>query len=553
MSNSENQKSTSDGHIDESMDNSSMCSDQGYVNDLNPNGPKQGQPNSTGFTTTSDRLLRSSMKAIEGSNMDSIEHSTLKTINKKATKRVALTAKSPSPPKSTKNEIRNGKTNVSLANAPVTNKHHFRQQLTEPIALQNRFSLLNNQNEEPISPLAPEANKSEKAMKIKKKPPPPPITVTSKAAPLQIKAMASQISANFHIRQLATCTKVFMSTEEDREKMMQCLNKSEVQYYTHAARTEGRINVVLDGLPPGLAEDIVHELTEKYGTQPLEVRQFPDRENRFAQRTRYGVDFNKTKTDLRTLQATVKVLYYHQVKWSAAARRTKGHTQCKKCAMIGHGGNNCHRAPVCIVCAANHTMADCPMLLQGENTECVKMSPCCINCVSNGLNGDHCNHRADDDACPSKSAYAEAIQRQRENKSKKTNNKASPRGQNDLDPANNVAWPNLRINQHNSFHSQQKASAETISPHFASQANPNNIRTPVFDRQSYSDALNRPTEPAFQQQQFNTPNAEAVDDTPLPFGQLMAALAAVFSRLSHCRTRSDQLQVVSDFMLQCIP
>ena len=108
------------------------------------------------------------------------------------------------------------------------------------------------------------------------------------------------------------------------------------------------------------------------------------------------------------------------VKWSKYKPRAKNVTQCRKCAMYGHGTQNCFRKQTCSLCASiSHSQQNCPLNNLSKDSAPVYK---CAYCVSKNLQA--VNHRANDINCPGRKAYIDArenaSQRHRSNVNKST-------------------------------------------------------------------------------------------------------------------------------------
>ena len=99
---------------------------------------------------------------------------------------------------------------------------------------------------------------------------------------------------------------------------------------------------------------------------------------RVSQVVRQGLRTHKDKVTIGF--STCKVYDQYHVK------------RCNKCQQFGHYYKNCPdtNAQVCAKCSGNHSTRDC-------NSDNIK----CVNCVKAEVPNEQCNHRADDQKCPS--------------------------------------------------------------------------------------------------------------------------------------------------------
>ena len=63
--------------------------------------------------------------------------------------------------------------------------------------------------------------------------------------------------------------------------------------------------------------------------------------------------------------------------------------RCNKCQSYGHYYKDCQSTPICAKCSGPHSTRDC-------SEHIIK----CTNCMKEELPVDQCNHRADDEKCP---------------------------------------------------------------------------------------------------------------------------------------------------------
>lgn len=115
----------------------------------------------------------------------------------------------------------------------------------------------------------------------------------------------------------------------------------------------------------------------------------------------YLVQFTTRDISLNLLRK-IRAIDHIIVTWKPFKPRYKGPTQCNKCAMFGHGAQNCHRSEACLICASSsHVAANCHYNESNKEAFVFK----CFNCVSRNL--PNTNHRANDPKCPCRSNYIE--------------------------------------------------------------------------------------------------------------------------------------------------
>lgn len=341
---------------------------------------------------------------------------------------------------------------------------------TEPLfRTQNRFSALQQQDLEMEEDWYEESqqvpgkpNTSASKSKVIK---PPPIKITDdKLNTANIKKYVTDIGITaFQTKGISIGIKVDLDKNEDHAKLIEKLKTDKLAFFTHSAQDQKLFKVVLSGLPRIDTDVIIAEL-KQYNIITSSVSELSTK-NVNPNHCPYLVQLPKNDITLGQLRK-IRAIDHIVVDWKAFRPRNKGPTQCKKCAMLGHGAQNCHRKEACLVCASTeHVVDNCPF--KEETNEAFAFK--CFNCASKNL--ANTKHRANDPRCPSRIEYLEI-----RNKINHRNTvKNSRLNQNDRFNINQENFPNLSRN--NGF----AASTQSIGPTYAER-----LKTPPGNADLYS-------------------------------------------------------------------
>lgn len=407
---------------------------------------------------------------------------------------------------------------------------------TNPLSTQNRFALLpevdsTKTNTVPTSPtksmrIEPNSNADKQSPKVnggsepnsqQKKEHLPPITITQAFGTADANKMRDH--GAFEIRRAGNSTKIYTSTTKDFGALTEYCKEAQIPFFTHQLRTTGKLSVVLKGIEGYTPKEILDELKLK-GVPPIEVRAIPTK----SANSLFGVDFNKAETSLAKLNANLSRLLYHRVVWETSRKRNSGPTICRNCAMFGHGMQSCHRPSVCIYCAQNHSISDCPNVI--ADTEERQKSMCCINCQSRGLKFD--DHAANHAQCPVRTLFIQS----KDSKSKPTPSKRPPANVFRSSVRNNtVSWPKLPTPKTNRLTSN--------SPSASSSSKKPSLGT-SFDSAAYANATRRPHESV-----TNANDLFSID-------QVVEITFEAINALQKCNNRYDQLRVIAQLLQKCL-
>lgn len=224
----------------------------------------------------------------------------------------------------------------------------------------------------------------------------PPIIVTDKQHDMN-KILVDIGIVKFNLKLISIGTKIFMENNDDVTKAVTYLKENNVDFFSHASKNQKICKVVLSGLPEVPIETIKSEL-EVLNVHSTQINLMSSR-NPNPHRALYLVHLTENIT-FHDVQK-IKVIYHTMVSWAKYRPRFQGPTQCRNCSMYGHGTQNCHRKPVCTLCAStSHNQSTCPLKTLDKTTTPVYKCSYCAN-----LKLQSVNHRASDPECPGRQAY----------------------------------------------------------------------------------------------------------------------------------------------------
>lgn len=343
------------------------------------------------------------------------------------------------------------------------------------ISTQNRFSALqqhdtdmNDWNEED-RPNTSNANASKN--KIMK---PPPIKITDNRLNIvNIKNYIVELGiTSFQTKGTSIGIKIDLDKKEDHATLSDKLKADNFAFFTHSAPDQKSFKVVLSGLPKIDTKIIIDEL-KRFNINASSVSELTAK-NANANHCLYLVQLPKSDVTLGQLRK-IRSIDHVIVDWKAFRPRNKGPTQCNRCAMLGHGAQNCHRKEACLICASsNHIAANCPF--KEETSEAFVYK--CFNCASKNL--ANTKHRANDPNCPSRAEYLEIRNKINHRNTIKANRQNQNFNEFNLNQNN---FPQL--NKNTNF----AASNQSIGPTYADRLKTSSPNVDLYSMEDLSEIL----------------------------------------------------------------
>lgn len=262
------------------------------------------------------------------------------------------------------------------------------------------------------------------------------------------------------------------------------------------------------------------------------------------------------------------------VRWAYYKNLTTSITQCRNCFKFNHNAYECHMTPVCMLCAKQHKVEDCPHMIEklAKNFKSVPEHLLrCINCQG--------NHTAIYQNCPARIKFL----------SKKQSTEA-PRGipakpqqyiaappppsnswqHNPAPPPTMISWqtdqqlfPSLPQSQRRS-RSATRTQLQT-RPQIAEQSGPHN--QPTAQQASAVDAgLHSHSHQTTENRGQYKPNYQTNDKTPNNFDnpnanlnncfsaqELMGIFQEMLRTIATCRNKQEQLNALLTIAIKYMP
>lgn len=379
---------------------------------------------------------------------------------------------------------------------------------TDEIETSNLYdSLADNDTGDDFPPLAKKKKPSSrpkpmrsairKAMALK---PPPLIIKNVSVADIDKLISTTPVSKNNVQKKLTQHgIKLFASTNDDFNVLKKALEeqKNSIHFFTYATEEERMLKFVLYGLPDMATDEIQTALEEKQ-VKPIMVKKMQLKTTRYQGQANYVVYYLKKSGMKIQDMLPIRGLLGYVVKWAYFSVKTNSITQCSNCQEFGHGSKHCFMPFKCMKCSGAHESSKCP--LNSPDTKRIPDDQ--LKCVLCG--GGHSARYKD---CPKRLSFMEMRQNLR---SKIPQQKQRiPRYIN-----SNINNSNLQVN-----HTLQ----------------------PTVRLESIASVLKKAAP-------VNDPSADLYSST-----ECVKIFNELFSALSTCRTKADQIYTLTTIALKYIP
>lgn len=332
---------------------------------------------------------------------------------------------------------------------------------------------------------------------------PPPVIVTGKTHDINNILKESGID-KFNMKNMSIGTKIFVENDNDFTKINSYLQQNHIEFYSHGRKDQKLCKVVLAGLPEIPTTTIKDELAS-LNIHPIQIVQMKTKIPN-PHRALYLIHLNSNETAFQDVQK-IKSIYHTIVKWSKYKPRSQGPTQCRNCAMYGHGTQNCHRKSMCTLCASNeHNQLTCPLKQLAKDASPVFK---CSYCTQNNIQPS--NHRASDDNCPGRKIYM------------------------------NLRNSTATQNQKNKTKQQETQKNQSTRNRYVTAPAPPPLT------QSYRNVLSNSNSNDHQSQQNSTMDNNANEDL-FSTADLFKIFTNAIQDIRNCRTKLDQIQVIANLI-----
>lgn len=133
-----------------------------------------------------------------------------------------------------------------------------------------------------------------------------------------------------------------------------------IHFFTHAKEEERMQKYVLYGLPEQEIPEIESALAAKE-IKPTLVKKMSIKNARYDGQANYLVYFERRSGIKLGDVQQVRGLLGYVVKWAHFSSRSSNITQCSNCQELGHGAKHCAMPPKCLKCSESHSSKDCPL------------------------------------------------------------------------------------------------------------------------------------------------------------------------------------------------
>lgn len=268
---------------------------------------------------------------------------------------------------------------------------------------------------------------------------------------------------------------IYAKSLSDHSKIEKFLRYNKISGYTHDL--EPRQKYVIYGLHDVDTDELKEELTKIVNISPVQVYAIPIKQRRYIDQNVYVVHYMKSSgVTLNKLRLT-KALFNVIVQWDMYQPNRSGNpndvkppTQCSNCQSFNHGSRNCFKPPKCIRCGKSHKSADCDLLYDkndlGEITAVrEKIDDSLLKCANCGE-----KHTANFRGCSVRQQVIDNRIRLRQN-NRQAKHQATPPSMNTFNyppppplshPIGNNSWKNTTQNVSNNLNNK---STNDLFPH----------------------------------------------------------------------------------------
>lgn len=381
---------------------------------------------------------------------------------------------------------------------------------TTNLLLQNRFDKLSETVAETIvdntstSSSTQPQNTNNKPVSKKEKI--PPIVVGSNYYTQLIEILNALNITVYGIKYTTIGIKINLSTSDDYKAVVNKLNIGDngvkLNYFTYRSPDEKDLKFVLKGLPLVNELDIIKTALSKENILCDNIKIMKIKNPRYSNQCNYLLYFKKGSININDIRK-VKKINNVEIFWQYY-QHPQGPTQCRNCQLHGHGSQHCKLSPKCVKCGGPHLSHECNIDVNADNKKLLK----CANCGS--------NHAANYSECPQRLQYIE-IKGKLSNKNSKVSSK------------------------HNAGSTQQRKIA---AEHFSIEKD---IFPPLKTPRSNAEWTNK-----FQNTDPSTTNHKDTNDDMFSPQQLIYIFKELTANLKKCRSKYDQIEVVTELAMKYI-
>lgn len=201
---------------------------------------------------------------------------------------------------------------------------------------------------------------------------------------------------DYIIENLTHVVKIHTNNNEAHTKARNLL-KDNFEHYTHSFPMDGpkfRKFVIYDLCESDTA-DIIEDLNA-YGLDPIDVKKMHVKFPRFPGHANFLVYFDDADKITLQMVERAKFVCHTKIRW-AHYRSTAKVRQCTNCYRFGHLKYGCQMKVVCFLCACQHLVDECPLMINKRESKADRISSHLLKCTN--CKG---KHTAIDQLCPAR-------------------------------------------------------------------------------------------------------------------------------------------------------
>lgn len=243
----------------------------------------------------------------------------------------------------------------------------------------------------------------------------PPIFVYGSSVPTlnRIISTTTVAKSDYHLRVRKNNIQIKVKTKPHFTEIVNTLEASRTQFYTHGTSDQVPVKIVLSGLPVFPVEEVTQELAA-VNVRPASVRQLAT--SKHGDYALYLLQFSNGAVKLQDLQK-VTSLFNVIVWWRYYSKKKADVVQCFRCQQYGHGMRNCHLEAKCVKCGERHQTSECT--LPGRSASAVSEDRSLIRCANCSQ-----NHTASFKGCPMRLKYLQELKAKKRTRPVLGNNRA---------------------------------------------------------------------------------------------------------------------------------
>lgn len=339
----------------------------------------------------------------------------------------------------------------------------------------------------------------------------PPIHLIGKNSVFVNQCMNDNGIVKFDCKNTSIGCRINLYTESELNKIKSALREKELQFFTHNIKNLKPFKVVLYGLHKMNTDDLKIELCTNLKLEVLQISIMNIKNPKYKEQCNYLVYLNNKSIKMNELRRQAKFVNHVSVYWDFYRKNPHFVPQCHRCSMFGHGSSFCNVNKACAYCSESHNSQEC------TNRE---KPPKCVNCGE--------QHAATDASCRKRLEFIEI-----QNRLKAKNRRrrfGTEHGIHDSLPSRNTSF-NLNTSDFPQLVQKKQQHSNNTPPVSAPRSLPTTLT---------SSSLQKTTAPRPPNQNNNL----------FSFDELISLKNEMLSKLSLCKSRQDQFNVIADLSIK---